>query len=307
MLQEPLDQSPAEKYAYELASDEPKYYSQIPTALFYCTYLEEQKDGSSIRKKLSCNAIALYTLIKAIAGTQSACWASRETLAERLGRSTGAVSAALKELQMSMEQLNNSPIIKVEKRTRRHLGGPGASQYNHVMLLNIWGPANAFMSIRANTKDLELGPVHNPSSPSNNDAEGGAMSNNDAAFPGTASTIDTIKITEKKNPSVITEEPAACAAKSCSSIKSESVNSVIEEHQESKKQAENQMRDFGCDENFISEMLKRFTPRRIVDGGIYTCQQIKRKTIDNRLGYLRSSIETGRKWYGSTTQRKYGG
>lgn len=52
----------------------------------------------------------------------------------------------------------------------------------------------------------------------------------------------------------------------------------------------------GCDRNFIKEMIRRFSPERILNGLTYAIQQRERKNIKNFFGYLRSSIESGRVW-----------
>jgi len=287
------NQSSAEIYAEVLLTQkEPAYYAQVPSSVFYCTYIETDNEGNRIRKKLSSNAIALYTLLRSVAGSKGACWMNTKHLAELLGRSPSVVSESKKELQQPMEQLNDKPLISIENKTKRRMDSTGGTKYHVITIEFIWPENNAFMATRKHWTNPN---VHNSRSDSDIESENSSDSDIESEPPGSRSDIEPNNRIQKKNHSV-TEEPPGDAGDVCLPIGTDSVNSVQEEYRKQRERTESQLRKFGCDNNFIKEMLKRFTPKRILNGGIYTCEQLKRKAIGNRFGYLRRAIEDGREW-----------
>lgn len=291
--------STAELYAIQLNENDPKYYAQVPSAVFHCTYLVMHDDGTLERKKLSANAIALYTLIKSIAGQESACWVNRDNLAEMLGRSAGSITTAKQELQRPMEQLNGKSLIQVTKKKRRRAKdkGGGGTTYDLIVPTHVWPENNAFMAVRTQLKPLPLGIVDSSGSPSIIDGEESSPSIIDTEVRGSPSIIDTNKNpSQKKKNSVTEQERAADAAPVCNSPPDPSVISVIEDAEMQRETAAAQMRAFGCDEPFVREMLKKYSPKRIRAAGVYTQMQRKRRPLRNPLGYLRNAIEQGREW-----------
>lgn len=292
-------------------NQEPAYFAQVPSSIFYCTYVEKQKDGTKIRKKLSSNAIALYTLMRSVAGVNSACWMSTATLAEMLGRSTGSISTAKKELAQPMEQLGGKSLIEITTKNKRHRDRPGSTRYHSSSITFVWPENNAYMALKKEMNQYPLGPledegecgdnvddsqknVHNSGGRSMIERESGGRSMIEHNSPGEPSIIETNNRTYRKNPSVNIAEPTAEAVLICSSG---DTFSVIEEQAKKIEDAEDLMRRMGCDDNFVTEMTRRFSPQQILDGCAYTAQQLKRKRIGNRFGYLRNAIEKGRKWH----------
>lgn len=303
--------TPAELYAIQLSNDEPGYFAQIPGIIYHCTYLVQLPNGRVERRKLSQRARDVYGLIKQVAGAkkQGACWYSRNKIAKTLGCSAGTVTAAKKELCQPMEQLGGKPLIIIQKRKKLHADKSGATHYDHITTVTIWAENNAYMATRDHQEDLEIGDLDDeeiidddddpenaiPLTRSNIDRVKSTRSNIDSVVPLTRSNIDTNKITEKKNPPVKLTEPAAVAASCCHLHKEDSV-SLIHEHADLVREAQESMKKFGCDENFIAEMTRKHTPQQILEAGYYTQKQMQRKNIPNRFGYLRNAIENGRKW-----------
>lgn len=300
------DSSLTEIYCTQLQNPEPAYYARIPGVLYKATYLEEITDskspdcGKRIRKKLSANAIHFYSYLKQLAGSGSACWASGEHYAEECGLSTGTISKVKKELQKPIEQLNNQPLIKVEKRKRRMQmpdGSVKVTPYDHITILDIWRFNNAHMSVQSKIEKLKLGIVDNYGSHSPNETDTPSSSPGESDPRRSVSPGETNnRITEEESFCYRTDS-AATANCDCQQTKKETVISLAQGLDKEREVARAAMKNNGCDDNFINEMLRRFSPQRIIDAGNYTYHQFKRGNVkSNAKGYLRIAIEKGLKW-----------
>lgn len=290
------DESITNQYVEILQSDkEPSYYAQVPSVIFYCTYIETKKDGSKERKKLSSNAIALYTLLKSVSGQNGSCWMNTETLGDMLNRATGTISAAKTELQQPMEQLGGKPLIQVEMRKKK-IEGHGATQYHRITVEFIWPENNAYMKLKKHMYTGPLGPIDNPendASRSTIEGEEASRSTIESDPPGSRSIIETNNNQQNKNPSVKITEPTADADSVCSHIDPVSVK---EQENELMEKAKSCMKTFGCDDNMINEMSRKYSARQIIDAGVYTTMQMKRDFIKNPIAYLRRAIEKSLRW-----------
>ena len=140
--------SAAEQYAYHFENPEPKFFTQIPNIIDHLTYtIGKGKD--KVTKRLSIYAKELYRIIKMIASENGKCWSKGETLALRMGCSTGKVSQAMKELLMPIDQLDGSPLIKEERRYKQQIRDNGtkfAVPLCTRTIVCIWKWNNAFMA-----------------------------------------------------------------------------------------------------------------------------------------------------------------
>jgi hypothetical protein len=140
--------SPTEQYAYHFENPEPKFFTQIPNIIDHLTYTIV-KDGKKTTERLSIYAKELYRIIKMIASEDGKCWSKGETLALRMGCSTGKVSQAMKELLMPMDQLDGSPLIKEERRYKQMVKDNGvkfAAPLCTRTIVCVWRWNNAFMA-----------------------------------------------------------------------------------------------------------------------------------------------------------------
>jgi hypothetical protein len=300
----------AEEYAEIVMNEQdPAFYGKTPTSIYYCTYIIQNKDGSIERKKLSTNALSLYTFMRCISGERNICWMNTESLAEAIGRSTGAVSAAKKELTMPMEQLGGKSLITIKNKNKVHKDGNGATKY-HVITINfIWPEHNAYMRLKSRFEKPKLGIVYNLEAPSNIESETPSPSNIESASPRALSNIERNNRTVKEN-TLLTEHKDTSVSITCNfsneisvigsvnepKLQDKKVENPQELHQRMKIHAEEQMRQFGCDEPMIKEMLKKYSPQKIIDAGVYTDQQGRHKRIENKQAYLRKAIEKGLCW-----------
>lgn len=294
----------AESYAISLDRNEPAHYTQIPNALFYATYLTTEdekingkKTGNTItvRKKLSARFRDFYHFIKMVAVT-GACWMDSEEMAEQIGCSTGTISALKEEGLKPIEQFNNKPLLTIKTIMKRKEGSNILTPHHTIKINPIWGLANAFMEIR---KDIEpdtykLGVVHNSIPLSNIESDGVPLSNIERGWERPLSNIEG----NNRN----TEQDEICYN---SNRKSESQNDPDENicyentiHDEIlEKKIVDSMRNLGCDNNFIREMIKKYPHYKIADSMDYVIQQVKRgKVIKNVPAYLRNIILKGVSW-----------
>src|SRR6056300_482102 len=292
--------SPIEIYALQLSNKDPAYFSQIPAIIYYSTYVDESKET----KKLRPVSIALYGAIKQLAGTNSACWANRKTLAEMCGCSEGSITMAKKELTRPIEQLNGKSFITITKKKKIFKDKEGrvrSTEYDHVTVEFIWGENNAFMATRKFQKEQEKA-----STLSTIDIGGSAVSTIDSVLPDTLSTIDTNNRKQRKKHSV-REQDTADAACSCDLSIEDSVISepepepesipINQQHSEKKTKVIKSLEKFGCDANFIKELFRKYPLQRIIDAGVYTEKQSKRgKITGNKLGYFRRAVEKQWTW-----------
>lgn len=309
------DLSPGEIYAIEMNNHEPGYYSQIPGVLHHLTYIKKEIKkskkyyGKKIRCKLSSTAFQLYCYLKQIAGKKNKpVWSHPKNIAEAIGCSLSKFYEAKEELLQGFEQLNGKPlisIVKSKKYTERQDKQKGASVYDQITICHVWPEANAYMATKKYTSPEKLGIVDNTDGfPPNGKASDGFPPNGKAS-PGTippngkASLGDSLGA--NNNPSYqdsicIDTELTDESASVCFPKEEKSVN-PLEECAILKKKAEDSLRFVQCDENFIKEVLKKYSPQRIIDGGWYTMQQKARGKIKNNFfGYLRNAIENKRKW-----------
>lgn len=281
------DLSAAELYAIEVENTEPSYFAQIPAVLYHCTY----KDGETTRK-LHPISIALYGALKQLGGQNGACWASRERLAEMVGCSTGSISMAWMELAKPMDQLGGKSLITVQKRKKKRKSG-GGSTYNHALINNVWGENRAYMKVLEISRAASAA-VDKSTSPSPHDGESFSPSPHDGEPLGSPSPHDANNRIQRKKHSVAETEAAAAPPSVCYSAPPFSVSSAKPHSAEG---VTYMLRNFwGADENFIREMLRRFDPWRIAEACRYAAKQVKRKSIRNKVGYLREAIENGRVW-----------
>lgn len=290
--------SVAEEYAIALECAEPTYYAQIPATLYRCTFLAPCKKNpdQQVRYKLKPIAIALYGALKQIAGQKSRkVWMASTGLAELVGCSAGALSEAKKALSQPMEQLGGKSLITIKSKTRRH--DKGAFTYHEITINNVWPENNAYMETLKSQPGYPLGPVATGSI-SYNETESGSLSQYEREPPGSVSYYETNNRKQKKTPPVKETDASAKRSVCDPKPKEESVTDPLE-LDEQRKRAEKSLRDFGCDDNFVTEMLRKFylEPARILKAGWYTVQQKKRGKIrSNKFGYLRNAIERGLAW-----------
>jgi len=310
------DISPSELYAIELTNNEPGYYSQIPAILHHLTYVKKEKKksrkdvGKVVRRKLSPYAISLYLLLKQVAGSKNAAiWMKGENLAEMMGVSPSKFAEAKDELAMEMEQLNGKALIKIEKSkktTTRKNGQKGSIKYDKIIINHIWPENNAYMATRKFQPSLAIGIVDNSyANPLGGNANyglplGGNTIPETTPLSGNAYQAESQRANNNpsyQEPICKIAEPAACCGQSCHLNSKESVNLSVQALAE-KTKIENSMKKFGCDDNFIKEMLRKYPISRIFDAGYYTEMQIKRGIVKKENGskYLRTAITKGLKW-----------
>ena len=307
--------NPIEIYALQLSNKEPAFFSQIPAIVYYSSYIDESKK----RKKLRPISIALYGAIKQLAGTNSACWANRGTLAEMCGCSEGSITMAKKELTRPIEQLNGRSFITIVKKKKKFKDNNGrfrSTDYDHITVNFIWGENNAFMATRKFQKKEEKG-----STLSTIDGEGSTLSTIDGVPPCTLSIIDTNN-RNNRNTHTVKEQYTAGTACSCDSSHEDSVTSepdpnpttindqytdtpsyyesdapINQQYTDQLDKCIHALEKFGCDANFIKELNRKYQPQRIIDAGVYTERQDKRgKIAGSRLGYFRRAVEGQWKW-----------
>lgn len=301
-----MSESISEKYVIALSNDEPSHFGMTPHVLFRCTYIEKSTDTTSgkeiyTRKKLSPRARDFYVYLKMIAVTGS-CWLNRDEIANDLGCSTGIITSLKKELSQPIEQLNNQPLIRIEKFKKRITKEDGIVQsveHDKIYINNCWGLMNAYMAIHNQVKNnYPLGIVDNPDPESNNDPSPPPKSNNDTGSLGTMSTIDGNNNNSKQEENCKLTDIAADAADDCSYLMKKSVIELAEHATSLKEKAVLELRMIGCEEIFIKELFKRkIDYQRILDAIKYTRKQMERgKVKSNVLGYLRNAIEKSWKW-----------
>ena len=284
------DKNKSELYAIALNHHNPKFYGRVPATIFRATYLVT-KDGVTTRHKLSANAIALYAAISQISGQSSVCWASGKSLGDLISRSSGAVSSAKQELMQPIEQLGGKAFITVQKKKKRHKDKPGSTEYHEISCNHIWPESNAFMEVLRD-EEYPLGVVENQGAVSDIEIVEAARSDIETVTQGALSYIETNNNPLNNTPPVNEEQPTA-SGPVCHLSGSDS---VIGNHKEEVAIAIAQMASFGCDETFIKEMTSRFDPMRIRKAGVYTLNQMKRRKVPNKFGYLRRAIENGYTW-----------
>ena len=79
-----------------------KYRTEIPNILFEINLTPQE--------------LLFYMQLKRIAGDKGACWCSVPTLAKRLGVKDRCIQKYKKALSMPRKELNNLPLIRIEKR-----------------------------------------------------------------------------------------------------------------------------------------------------------------------------------------------
>lgn len=296
-------------YMMKLNQHEPSYYAQMPGCVYHCTYVIKETNknnpdyGKLVRKKLSTTAIALYGLIKQIAGTKSAVWTGQRKLAEILDKSLGSINAAMKELCQPLEQLNGKRLIDISRKTKSmgENGKDGKTQYHEIVPTHIWPENNAYMATLRHQTKLALGPVDDATEAcSIIEHPNQARSIIEHASLGARSIIERNNNTDSNNPSVGLTEPTADAGSVCHHPDKKSVENdddlAMREETQQTDRVRLMMVNFGCDHNFIEEALGKYTPRRIMAAGHYTGMMTKRQNIKNPLGYLRRAIEKGLQW-----------
>ncbi len=301
-----MSESALDKYTAGLQNPEPGHYTRMPNVLYLATYLEEQKDGTLVRKKLSPRFRDLYHFIKMIASTGT-CWMTGENIADQIGCSAGTISALKKEGLMPIEQLDNKPLFTIHSKKKRVTKSDGTKQsvlHHKIVVNDIWKESNAFMACR---EELEgtypIGTVHN-SDPSSN-IEGGypPSSNIEDGSPGTSSNIEGNNRNTEEDEICTEEDEVANATEGCSYLEKISVKGISEIAKTQTEKAVLEMRCFGFDDNFIREMLKRrLPPNQILNGIFYAREQHRRGKVRSNLhGYGRTCIEQGRVWHNTKT------
>ena len=201
-------QSAAQNYAYEYENCEPKYYTRIPNIIDHLTYDKvNPKTGKITKQRLSVYAKELYRIIRSIANEDSACWMTRDNLAELANMSTGQVTNCKRELQQKFHQLEGMPLILIAK-CKRNISKNGKilgkSEYDKCTILNIWKFNNAYM---ANLKIIKKIEVRSP-----NDHTQEVRSPNDHTPLGVRSHDDVINNPINKNPLSKEQQPASVDA-----------------------------------------------------------------------------------------------
>jgi len=117
-------------------SDNRKYRTEIPNIVFDIG--------------LTCHELALYGLFKRIAGAgkNGYCSLSTRNLAKRIGLSAGKVSETKRSLAASRTELENSPLIAINK----------AKHYDVVTILNIWHLNAEFVLSKRSPGEQERSP-----------------------------------------------------------------------------------------------------------------------------------------------------
>jgi hypothetical protein len=307
-------ESAAEQYASILAdSSEPNYYSQIPGIINYCTYLV---DGVSV--KISPIAKTLYTVIKQLAGQKGVCWVGRRLLAELVNCSTGAITNAKRELSQKMEQLNGKPLITISKLKRNIYNESGeikfATIYDQIKIESIWPENNAFMGVLIHNSSVHKSTHHKNHGHQDCDPQGTRVIECETLSQGAESSVDQIQNQQIQKHSVkeqnqsqrgrtpfvesrSTSPPRSMKTCDCSSPSGKTVKPVRGEANITATHLENDLVKFGCDSKFVKEILKNFNAQTIDDALEYTKQQLKKKAINNKLGYFREALKSSRKWH----------
>lgn len=311
--------SPSEQYAIQLNNHEPSYYAQVPGIIYHCTYLVKC-NGKTIRKKISSTAIALYGLIKQLGGQKEMSWASTETLAKYLGKSTGAISSAKSELTQPIEQLNGKPLIEIESRRKGHK--TGNSPYHVLRNTHIWPENNAFMSTFKNQPKYPLGEIEDGQNESDNknlsnqepEDKIATLSNSErvaltrsiieTVIPGTRSIIETNKNQYQNQNHSDKESESEASFADCSSDCSFKSSVSDSDSDESKNSINTNdiiqridrwktaLRKVGADENFIREIEKNYSLEKIEKTCFIIKELIlKKKKIDNICGYFRKILQ----------------
>ncbi len=295
--------SPSEMYAIELNNEEPGYYSLTPAILYHLTYIETQEveDGLHIqvRKTLSSDALKLYGYLRQLASIKNqAIFMKAETIAENLRMSRRHVNDLFIELQMPFEQLGGKSLIerqKAFKTTKTKKGEKRVVPYHKYKLNVIWAENNAYMSTLKYQPFLPLGIIEQSSMAplrQRSDIDGTIAPtipqdpwHRCANDPQAESQCPNNNPLLNNNPPVTDEEDAAAC--DCDPIR---------EYEMQKTKCREVLISVGADKKFVDEMISKYTPKQINDAGYYVFQQLKRKHIENKMGYLRRAIEKSLKW-----------
>lgn len=306
------DLSAAEIYAIHMKSSEPKFYHLSPGILPHLTYVVKTKKGTQ-RKKLSALAERLYSYYRQIAGSSgNLIFQTPERTCKVIGCKIAKFYQLIKELTQKFEQLNGkSLIIKVPARkvSTTEAGEKRVQNYSKYDIEDIWPENNAYMATLKYHEEMEIGEILSDFEQDLGEETSILPACNRSDIDSTSvesippdlfhqSRIDPLgdyesannnpSFTKKK--SVKEQQPAdAC---DCNSQNEDPVTGFAL----AKEKAEKAMRAVGCDENLITELLKKYTPQQINQAGYYVQQQLKRKPIANRLGYFRRAVEKGWKW-----------
>lgn len=305
--------SPAELYAIAFNCNDPKFYGQTPGSIYSCTYVtrEKRKDspnyGMKVRKKLSAQAMSVYTYLKLVSGggVGGLVWQKNSYMAEMCSMSTGKFSECIQELSHDMEQLGK-PLITITQKKKFFTKANGkrcATRYNMITPVHIWPENNGFMAtIKYYTPPI-LGPIEDGTLSQCEDVYG-TVSHcesvpNDFSHEGNG-TLSQCERGNNNHINITILEPFCKDNKNPPQAGpicySDEELSVMEQHENLVDEAIKSMKRFKCDDSFIRSMLHKYPPIRILRAGKYVCKQMQLKDIKNKFGYLKTAIEMGLKW-----------
>lgn len=291
------------QYAYHFENPEPKFFTQIPNIIDHLTYtIGKGKD--KVTKRLSIYAKELYRIIKMIASENGKCWSKGETLALRMGCSTGKVSQAMKELLMPMDQLDGSPLIKEERRYKQVVRDDGtkfAVPLCTRTIVCVWRWNNAFMAtVKFQNQYGETDEVMNDTD-SCGETVGGTDSCGETASRVTVSCGEAnnnlsknIPLLKEQQPTESDDPDPVCLSK-------------IEKRILSLSEAQRKVFEYLIKNDFSEkvslDMCKKYSPIEMQKASEYFVKQntknkIKGRQIPNMQGYFVSILQ-GRYWENS--------
>lgn len=293
--------TPSEIYAVNFQNPEPKYYTRTPNILSHLTYDEIDEDSGEItKKKLSVYARELYRVLREHAGDYGACWRNRDGLAELCNMSAGSISKAKEELLKNFNELDGTPLINIEKRTRK--SQHGAATYDLITIMDIWRWNNAFMATLKMRKASPSPSLYDNDevAPSPHDGPKVAPSPHDKALEVAPSPHDTNK--NKDNNNHLSKEQQTALSVSVCPLDSAVSLSVAESDVQSRQKAEafNWFTKIGCDVFSATQFVEKYSTQDIIEASGYVQKQLaikksKNETIGNIVGYLRKTLE-GKYW-----------
>ena len=267
----------AEQYAVVVQSGEPSNYTQVPNIVDHLTYDEkDEKTGEVTIKRLSVFACHLYRVLRSIAGFDNTTWKNTEHLGELSNMSVGQVAKCKKELMNKFHELEGSPLIILTERKKctfkagEKLNG---TIYHQITIVNIWGLNRAYFWLKKNLKEAD----------SPHESAEVADSPHESALEGARSPHERNK-TDTKTPLYKEQhsEPV------CSLDPGDSVVSV-------QTRMFNWLMQIGCDVVGATGIIQNFTQEELSQASGYVQKQMKKKNIDNIVGYLRKTLEN--RWW----------